>query len=631
MFKKVAILLAILTFTIHKFAAAQMLVIDSLTNVLAKAKQSERPVVLAELARANYETDVNKAIDLVMQATALAKKEKEEGIVAFCYASAAHLLMRKGQEKRAAAYIDSAMRAAGNSTNSLFKGYVWLRKGWFELNKNENGKAMSAFINADKLLKGNADRRALSYRTLLNHYAASIYAYGSDTLKQHKYAVLALQLSKMSRYPDDVQISYMTLAHSFFSAFEVQTKRRTLLDSAVYYYRKSAEVYRRNQDKILIQSNASVTALNLANIYFKYFPESFRDSANRYVDDALKVARKTNMPEVIANCYGIMSEYAMRRGDYPAAEKYLLTGIAELDKALPGVDITRSRMMLGLSKLAEQSGDYPKALSYYKRYSAYYRKVFDAQKLAAVQQVEEQYHSEQRDLEIVRLRERANLNRQINWLYVAIGSASILVLALLLGFYHYKLKASQQRILISLQEKQEAELLASLGEQERERIAAQQALLQDRTEWLERELLAGTLKIEEKNTILELLKEKSKSIADTATKSMGRMIAQNLRMDKDKADQQNSIGDIHPGFFSALQERAGGVLTKLDLKYCAYILMGLDNKEIANRLAIEPKSIRMARYRLKRKLGLQKEENLDLVVRGYEWKIQYRSGSTDRG
>ncbi|WP_316809377.1 helix-turn-helix transcriptional regulator [Pedobacter agri] len=252
-------------------------------------------------------------------------------------------------------------------------------------------------------------------------------------------------------------------------------------------------------------------------------------------------------------------------------------------------------------------------------------------KLAAVQQVEEQYHSEQHDLEIVRLRERANLNRQINWLYVVIGSASILVLALLLGFYHYKLKASQQRILISLQEKQEAELLASLGEQEREWIAAQQALLQDRTEWLERELLAGTLKIQEKNTVLELLKEKSKSIADTATKSMGRMITQNLRLDKDKADLQNSIGDIHPGFFSALQERAGGVLTKLDLKYCAYILMGLDNKEIANRLAIEPKSIRIARYRLKRKLGLQKEENLDLVVRAYEWKIQYRSGSTDGG
>lgn len=573
---------------------------------------------MAELSRASYETDVKKAMDLVMQATALAKKEKDKGIVTFCYASAGHLLMRKGQEKRAAAYIDSAMRCAKQSANPIFTGYAWLRKGWFELNKNENEKAMSAFITADKLLRSSWDRRAFSYRTLINHYAASIYAYGSDTLRQQKYATAALQMSKQSKYPDDVQIGYMTLAHSFFSAFEVDTSKWPLLDSAIHYYRKSAEVYSRNQDKILIQSNASLTALNLANIYFKYFPVNFRDSANCYINDALRVARKTNTLEVIANCYGIMSEYAMRRGDDQSAENYLLIGIAELDKASPGVDITRSRMMLGLSNLAEKSGDKAKALAYYKRYMEYYKKVFDAQKLAAVQQLEEQYQSEQRDLEIRSLRDRANLNRQINWLYVAIGSASILVLALLLGFYHYKLKASQQRMLISLQEKQEVELLASLGEQERERIAAQQALLQDRTEWLERELLAGTLKIEEKNMILELLREKSKSSTDIAAKSISRMITYNLRMDKENADQQNSIGDIHPGFFSALQERAGEVLTKLDLKYCSYILMGLDNKEIANRLGIEPKSIRMARYRLKQKLGLQKGDNLDSVVRSFD-------------
>lgn len=622
MLKKTAIFLSIFTFAINTCINAQILVIDSLKNVLAKAEQAAQPVVMAELARATYETDVKKAIDLSLQATALAKKEKEKGIVAFCYASAGHLLMRKGQEKRAAAYIDSAMRSAAKSTNPLFSGYAWLRKGWFELNKNENEKAMSAFITADKLLKSSADRRAFSYQTLINHYAASIYAYGSDTLKQHKYAVAALQLSKKSKYPDDLQIGYMTLAHSFFSAFEANTTKRALLDSAIYYYRKTVEFYRQHQNKIVIQSNASVTALNLANIYFKYFPENFRDSANLYVSHALEVAKKTNTPEVIANCYGIMSEYAMRRGDYQSAENYLQTGITELDKASPGVDITRSRLMLGLSNLAEQSGDKAKALTYYKRYTAYYKKVFDAQKLAAVQQLEEQYQSEQRDLEIANLRERANLNRQINWLYVAIGSASIMVLGLLLGIYHYKLKGSQQRILISLQEKQEAELLASLGEKEREKIAAQQALLQDRTEWLERELLAGTLKLEEKNTILELLKEKSKSSADTAAKSIGRIITQNLRKDKENAAQQNSIGDIHPGFFSALQEKAGETLTRLDLKYCSYILMGLDNKEIANRLGIEPKSIRMARYRLKQKLCLKKEDNLDVVVRSYDKRYQ---------
>jgi Bacterial regulatory proteins, luxR family. len=42
--------------------------------------------------------------------------------------------------------------------------------------------------------------------------------------------------------------------------------------------------------------------------------------------------------------------------------------------------------------------------------------------------------------------------------------------------------------------------------------------------------------------------------------------------------------------------------------------MGLSNKEIANRLAVDPKSILMARYRIKQKLKLEKEDSLDLAI-----------------
>ncbi|MET0569867.1 MAG: hypothetical protein ABWZ79_00460 [Pedobacter agri] len=168
------------------------------------------------------------------------------------------------------------MRCSEQSANRIFKGYAWLRKGWFELNKNENEKAMSAFITADKLLKRSRDHRAFSYRTLINHYSASIYAYGSDTLKQSKYAVAAMQMSKQSRNPDDIQIGYITLAHSFFSAFEVNTAKRPLLDSAIHYYRKSAEVYRRNQDKILIQNTLrlrhSIWLTSILSIFRKTLP-----------------------------------------------------------------------------------------------------------------------------------------------------------------------------------------------------------------------------------------------------------------------------------------------------------------------------------------------------------------------
>lgn len=624
----------ILFFTVS--ASAQTQIIDSLTRVAKSAPTHERPVATAELARATLEKNSGEAIKLGNRAIVLAKAEANAGAKAFCYATMGHLLMQKGLERRAAVYIDSAIGCAAKTPDVNMAAFAWLRKGWLELVRGNNEKAISGLLKANGMLESATDKRAYSYKTLINHYVSSIYAYGSDTLKQHRYAVSCLAMAKQSSLADDLLIGYITLAHSFFSSFERNTARREQLDSSMRYYRLAMVFYQRNREKIFLQSNAALSALNLANSYFKYYPLNSEDSARNYINIALDIARKTNGREIIANCYGMLSEYALREKNYKKAEKYLLTGISELENAAPGVDITRSRLMLGLANMAEQEGDKKKALNYYKQYIAYYSKVFDAQKLGIVQQLEEEYHAAQRDNEIARQRERADYNKRLNWLYAAIGLVSVLVLALLLSSYHYKLKASEQqkqmagqeneeiRLIAELQkaeaqklmlEKQEAELQASLREQERARAEAQQALLQDRTEWLEKELLAGTLKIEEKNAILELLKEKSRG-GDTlhTARQIGRIINQNLRMDKNLEEQQ-ALSHIHPAFFTSLQERAANSLTRLDLKYCAYILMGLDNKEIAGRLGVEPKSIRMARYRIKQKLNLKRSESLDQVIR----------------
>ncbi|WDF53935.1 LuxR C-terminal-related transcriptional regulator [Mucilaginibacter sp. KACC 22063] len=636
-FKKITILTALIAIVFFADTVnAQSLVIDSLNRVANSASTKDRPVATAELARATLETNPDEAMKTATKAMVLAKASGDAGAKAFCYATLGYLIMQKGQEKRAAVYLDSATRCASKSTDKELAAFVWMRKGWFELVKGNNEKAISGLLKASQLIEDDKTNRAYSYKTIINHYIASIYAYGSDTLKHRTYARNCLAMAKGSNFADDMQLGYLTVAHSFFSAFEHDKTHRELLDSSMRYFRQAMAFYHKNREKIFIQSNGSLIALNIANSYFKYYPLSYKDSAQHYINIALEIGRKTNSREVIANCYGMLSEYALREKDYTKAEQYLLTGISEIESSAPGVDITRSRLMLALANVAEQKGDKQKALDYYKQYVAYNSKVFDAQKLAITQQLEEEYHAAQRDNEIARLRERANFNKHLNWLYVAIGSVSILVLALLLSSYHYKLKASQQkkqiaekeneeiRLTAELQkaeaqrlmfEKQEAELQAQLLEEERAHAEAQQALLQDRTEWLEKELLAGTLKIEEKNAILELLKEKSRG-ADTThvAKQIGRIINQNLRMDKN-LDEQQALNNIHPTFFTALQERAGNSLTRLDLKYCAYILMGLDNKEIASRLGVEPKSIRMGRYRLKQKLNLDKAENLDQVIR----------------
>src|SRR5690606_29258615 len=98
----------------------------------------------------------------------------------------------------------------------------------------------------------------------------------------------------------------------------------------------------------------------------------------------------------------------------------------------------------------------------------------------------------------------------------------------------FKLKASQQRQLLLTGEKHEAELQASLKAEETARLQAERELMQERLDRLEKELLAGTLQVEEKNTLLQNFKEKLNSLDsnDPLHRQINRLISKNNEVDK---------------------------------------------------------------------------------------------------
>lgn len=51
-------------------------------------------------------------------------------------------------------------------------------------------------------------------------------------------------------------------------------------------------------------------------------------------------------------------------------------------------------------------------------------------------------------------------------------------------------------------------------------------------------------------------------------------------------------------------------LTSSDLKLCAYLRLNLTSKEIAPLLNISVKSVEIKRYRLRKKMNLDRNENL---------------------
>ena len=73
------------------------------------------------------------------------------------------------------------------------------------------------------------------------------------------------------------------------------------------------------------------------------------------------------------------------------------------------------------------------------------------------------------------------------------------------------------------------------------------------------------------------------------------------------------FNNIFDGFLDRLKTRYPN-LTGNDIKYCAFIRMGLSTKEIASMLNIKLSSAESARYRLRKNMDLDPDDSLSGII-----------------
>ncbi|SFA46608.1 regulatory protein, luxR family [Pedobacter suwonensis] len=610
--KKLPVILLCLLFFL-KSAEAQKIYLDSLNHLLAQStSKEEKANIYCKLAKANFEKNLPLSFQQANGAIKVAEGLKDGKSKAMAYATLVHLYVWKKDLKSAYASLDSAQVYAQRTKDRIALGFVWFRSGWLDLVNDENDKSVPKLLKALDFFKG---QHVDDYESTIYHYLASFYGYGNDPLKQQKYARLCYSSAIKSKQIDLLNNAYFTIGQSYYDRFKQDTLKRNLLDSALLTYKKSLRLSKEQAGRMVTYSNTAAAALNTANAYFQYYPASYRDSAEKYVDIAIGIAEKTNLLEVLLNCYGLRSEYALRDGNYDEAEKLLLTGLDKISGVVVKMPLTQARIYQGLANIAEKKGNQQAALNYLKQYFNYYKKAFDEEKINSTVRIEAQYQSQKNEREIAYLQQQARYTKKLNIFYIISGLTGIAALLLLLMSYNYKLKASIRKQELIDQEKKAVELKAQLKEAEAMQLQTEQVLLKERQERLEKEVLAGNLQIEEKNELLELIPEKVNPESHLSLdEQIKRIVNQQKKMDKVFEEHKTDFIENNPAFFERLQEKANHALTRLDLKYCSYMLMGLTNKEVSVRLGIEPKSVRMSRYRIKQKLGLGKEEDLNLFL-----------------
>ena len=160
-------------------------------------------------------------------------------------------------------------------------------------------------------------------------------------------------------------------------------------------------------------------------------------------------------------------------------------------------------------------------------------------------------------------------------------------------------------------ENQESEMQVKLEKEEQARLRAEQQLLETQQQQLKMEVMSNVLQLEHKNRMLVDIKEK---LTEGGPVNMQKILKEETMLDNDFEHATMQIQKVHPDFFNLLNDKAQRKLTLLDLKLCAYLYLKMDTRQISQLMHIETKSVRMSRYRIKQKLGLDKEEDLNIFL-----------------
>jgi hypothetical protein len=616
MMQKISRICGVLFFLCILFVDARaQFIADSLRTRLSQKDLSleDRVTTMALLARAKSIANTKSAIRIAEQALVLSRQLPDARYTALVYTHLVFLRFVNSEMPLAQKAVDSALWYADKTLDRPTKGFALFRKGWLQDIQGNDHESMVTYLQALKYLEGTD---AYIYQSFVYYNMAGNYAAWNDLANEKKYALLALKTARQSGDLDELASAYQAMASYYHYSYEKQLENKSLLDSALFYNKKGIQLFSEHGDHIIIQSTLGVIALNTADLYDEYFPAKYKDTAWAYLQIALDASLKTRQHSVLSACYAMMSDYEVAKGNYKNAEELLLTGVMVFQSY--GITSPRSmaQFMDRLSKLYEKMGNPTAALKYYKEFYTQHQQLYDADKLAITNRLEAQYQSEKKDAALKTLRHTAALNKKLNYLYISLAIAAVIALLFIIRFFQVRLKATRHQQTLLENEKAAAALHARLKEEEAMRLQAEQLLLQERQERLQKELLAGSLQVEQKNELIQAVQKKieENKNGESVLKQINQIIDKDKRIDDAQEAYKADLDNIRPEFFEKLKEKSANTLSRLDLKHCSYISLGLTNKEIAQRLGVAPKSILMARYRIKLKLGLGKEDDLDEFI-----------------
>ena len=211
-----------------------------------------------------------------------------------------------------------------------------------------------------------------------------------------------------------------------------------------------------------------------------------------------------------------------------------------------------------------------------------------------------------------------------NMAYTAYGS--MVFISLFISFYLFDKKHKKERRLLTIKQKRELnakeyeiESITRKSEEEIQRLKNEK--LQNEIENKNKQLATSTMHLINKNGFISSIKGNLGSISKRSKnqevkKELKRIIStidKNISQDDDWEHFTFHFDQVHGDFTNRFKEEYPD-LSPQEMKLSAYLRMNLSTKEIAHLLNISVRGVEIARYRLRKKLGLERSTNLQEYI-----------------
>ncbi len=137
----------------------------------------------------------------------------------------------------------------------------------------------------------------------------------------------------------------------------------------------------------------------------------------------------------------------------------------------------------------------------------------------------------------------------------------------------------------------------------------------------DKELANQTMDLIRKNKLLQKIKENleklKKSSSDDLLKEKINLLITRIDKDIDHKKQwevfESAFDEVHEDFLKRLKEKYPN-LTPKELRLCAYLRMNVSTKEIAPLMNISVRGVEICRYRVRKKLNIDRDQNLTKMI-----------------